>query len=111
MKTRICFHNLFFPIPKCIKQRGQWNLNTTYVRVVEGSACSKLSNTDSHLLGSIPGKKCLKECELLRNRRFNLVVVAANNEAPYHSQCHPLQTKESCFCFSWKISWNDFHVA
>uniref|UniRef100_A0A0V0GLQ1 Putative ovule protein n=1 Tax=Solanum chacoense TaxID=4108 RepID=A0A0V0GLQ1_SOLCH len=23
-------------------------------RVVEGSACSKLSNTDSHLLGSIP---------------------------------------------------------
>lgn len=29
----------------------------TYVRVVEGSACSKLSNTDSHLLGSIPADK------------------------------------------------------
>lgn len=26
----------------------------THVRVVEGSACSKLSKTDSHLLESIP---------------------------------------------------------
>lgn len=32
----------------------QMQRSCTYSRVVEGSACSKLSKTDSHLVGSIP---------------------------------------------------------
>ena len=42
-------------------------VSSTYSRVVDGSACSKLSNTDSHLLGSIPAdRQKRKRKKLLR---------------------------------------------
>uniref|UniRef100_A0A6N2M6K6 Uncharacterized protein n=1 Tax=Salix viminalis TaxID=40686 RepID=A0A6N2M6K6_SALVM len=47
-------------ICRCLEKQVESHQSSS--RVVDGSACSKLSNTDSHLLGSIPADMERKSC-------------------------------------------------